>query len=101
MKNLKEVILFLGTSCTFWNVASDLPGCKGNSIVFSEPRWEAIFLRGQYTRRQKGYDIYVADLQARKVQPLKSVQAIPICSSHFLIHLLSQDIKFGSKCCAL
>ncbi|KAK9987583.1 hypothetical protein SO802_027822 [Lithocarpus litseifolius] len=101
VENLKEVILFLGTSCTFWNVAFDLPGCKGNSIVFSKPRWEAIFVRGQYTCQQKGYDIYEADLQARKIQPLKRVQAIPICSSYLLIHLLSQDIKFGSKCCAL
>nr|POE99592.1 f-box protein [Quercus suber] len=50
VKNLKEVILFLGTSCTFWNVASDFPGCKGNSIIFSEPRWEAIFVTDQYTR---------------------------------------------------
>ncbi|GMY05352.1 F-box protein SKIP23-like [Fagus crenata] len=63
--SLGDVVLFLGTNCTFPCTASYLPpNCKGNCIVFCEPRWESTYVRG--------HDIYVADLQTRQIHPLKN-----------------------------
>ena len=73
---MNDIILFVDTSsrCTFWNAATNLPGCKGNCIVFSEPKWEKILVNGHYTCQQKGHYIYVADLKTHKIQHLKKSQ---------------------------
>ncbi len=71
VKSLGEIVLFLNTCsrCTFYAKASNLTSCKKNCIVFSEPRWEPNLMWG--SDHQTGHDVYVADLQTRKIQPLE------------------------------
>jgi hypothetical protein len=58
--SLGDVVLFLGTNSTFYSLASFLPnGCKGNCIVFSEPRSELASVRS--------HDIYVADIFVKEI----------------------------------
>uniref|UniRef100_A0A2N9HBM6 F-box domain-containing protein n=1 Tax=Fagus sylvatica TaxID=28930 RepID=A0A2N9HBM6_FAGSY len=55
LNSLEDRVLFLGVNSSFSVLASELPGCKGNCIVVTQPRWKGF--------NQDGYDIYVVDFE--------------------------------------
>jgi hypothetical protein len=67
MKSLGDRVLFLGDDCTFSALASDLSGCKGNCIYFTD---NFFYTSGEEEGTFKGRDIGVFDLDNGSIAPL-------------------------------
>ncbi|XP_024161660.1 F-box protein SKIP23 isoform X1 [Rosa chinensis] len=67
MKSLGDRVLFLGDDCTFSASASELSGCKGNCIYFTD---NFFYTSGEEEGTFKGRDIGVFDLDNGTIAPL-------------------------------
>lgn len=67
MKSLGDRVLFLGDDCTFSASASELSGCKGNCIYFTD---NFFYTSGEEEGTFKGRDIGVFDLDNGSIAPL-------------------------------
>ncbi|PQP92968.1 F-box protein SKIP23 [Prunus yedoensis var. nudiflora] len=67
MKSLGDRVLFLGDDCTFSASASELSGCKGNCIFFTD---NFFYTSGEDEGVFKGRDIGVFDLDDGSIAPL-------------------------------
>ncbi|KAI5315166.1 PREDICTED: F-box [Prunus dulcis] len=67
LKSLGDRVLFLGDDCTFSASASELSGCKGNCIFFTD---NFFYTSGEDEGVFKGRDIGVFDLDDGSIAPL-------------------------------
>ena len=64
VNSLGDWVLFLGVYSSFSVLASELPGCKGNCIVVTQPRWKELNV--------DGHDTYVVELESGRSGPLEN-----------------------------
>ncbi|XP_050363947.1 F-box protein SKIP23 isoform X2 [Argentina anserina] len=67
MKSLGDRVLFLGDDCTFSAAASELSGCRGNCIYFTDNFFHT---SGEEEGTFKGREIGVFDLDSGAITPL-------------------------------